>query len=60
MSTECEKCRGDGLVGAGEQPWLKQGAISTCPECSGKGQLADVTPEVPVESTEPAPEVQPE
>lgn len=39
--TQCTNCAGGGLVGVGEQPWLRQGPISTCPNCAGTGILVD-------------------
>ncbi|MES2216688.1 MAG: hypothetical protein V4481_05345 [Patescibacteria group bacterium] len=60
MST-CQNCRGEGLVGAGDQPWLKQGPLGTCKPCSGSGKISDevvpeATPAVDV-TPEAAPEV---
>ena len=53
----CPNCAGDGLVGQGEQPWLRQGHIVKCAQCSGTGKVSDGTePEV---APEPAPEVAP-
>lgn len=37
--TTCKNCRGEGLVGSGEQPWLRIGHVKTCPECSGTGKI---------------------
>lgn len=59
--TICTNCNGEGLVGSGEKPWMKQGKIVTCPECSGTGQMPEAvsvsTPEpepTPVDNTEVA------
>jgi DnaJ-class molecular chaperone len=35
----CAVCGGDGLVGAGDQPTLKQGPLSTCTYCLGTGKI---------------------
>lgn len=55
MST-CNNCLGDGVVGSGDQPWLKQGALRTCELCNGTGQINDA-PQVivPDPTQEPAP-----
>lgn len=38
MTTEtCPKCKGDGIIGAGDRPWEKVGATSTCDLCNGTG-----------------------
>src|ERR1035437_1580611 len=60
MTTQCDICKGEGLVGAGPEPHLKQGEISTCTNCSGTGQVGDETPEatpeeVPEEATPETP-----
>ncbi len=39
--TKCTKCLGEGLIGSGENPELKQGAIKTCDLCAGTGILVD-------------------
>ena len=41
MTTNCENCKGDGLVGAGEQPWLRQGRLERCTKCGGTGKVED-------------------
>ncbi len=46
----CNKCKGEGLIGVGENPHLKEGPISTCDTCSGTGKadenaIAPSTPE---------------
>ena len=48
MST-CDKCKGDGLIGVGENPHLKAGPVSTCDVCSGTGKIdgAEVVPDAP-------------
>lgn len=55
--TTCKNCLGDGIVGVGDKPWLKEGPQSTCTVCSGTGQVEDGSvesvPETPAE--EPAP-----
>lgn len=56
----CEKCKGDGIVGQGDKPWLKEGFNETCKECVGTGKTGtddeqEVAPEDttgPVEPTE--------
>lgn len=56
----CDKCRGGGLIGAGDQPWLKNGAVSTCDKCTGTGQVdesANTVSETPVEAPVEAPVV---
>lgn len=49
----CKKCVGDGLIGAGEFPHLKQGRVETCDMCGGTGKTASEVPveEAPVEAT---------
>lgn len=42
MTSECTTCRGGGLIGSGDQPWLKLGAVVTCKECGGTGQIGEV------------------
>lgn len=44
----CQKCAGDGLVGNGPSPHLKEGHITTCPDCLGTGQIQDA----PVQKSE--------
>ncbi len=39
MTTRCENCHGEGLVGAGDQPWLRQGPVTTCSPCGGTGKV---------------------
>lgn len=58
---ECKKCGGSGIVGAGENPAAHQGALSTCSECNGTGQVASVAPapEEVVPESQPAPEESP-
>lgn len=51
---ECEKCKGKGLVGNGDQPWLLQGHVITCPVCSGTGKQPEaVAPEAQTETAAP-------
>lgn len=38
--TNCENCHGEGLVGQGEKPWLRQGHIDTCKICNGTGKVS--------------------
>ena len=51
MIISCQNCRGDGLAGAGHEPWLKQGPIGVCTKCGGTGkiEIADEVPVAPVE-----------
>lgn len=37
----CEKCAGDGLIGNGPNPHLKEGHITTCPDCNGTGKVEE-------------------
>ena len=37
----CIKCGGDGLIGQGPEPHLKQGRIVTCDVCLGKGKITE-------------------
>lgn len=39
MENICGVCKGEGLVGVGENPHLKEGNISTCSACAGTGKL---------------------
>lgn len=41
MENKCENCHGEGLVGQGEQPWLRQGRTETCKKCGGTGKLVE-------------------
>ncbi len=46
----CKNCNGEGIVGNGDQPWLKQGHLHTCEVCAGtgkvsSGQAVEQTPE---------------
>ena len=47
MQTKCTNCNGEGIVGNGDKPWLKEGALSTCPVCKGTGTLIDETQDMP-------------
>ena len=49
MATQCDKCRGSGLVGVGENPHLQEGPVSTCDKCLGKGTLEAENVEKPEE-----------
>ena len=33
----CDVCKGNGLIGQGDQPWLRQGTLEVCKTCSGTG-----------------------
>ena len=39
--TQCPKCLGDGLIGNGDNPHLKEGRIVTCPDCNGTGLVPE-------------------
>lgn len=55
----CPKCKGDGIIGAGERPWEKAGATGTCDMCGGTGKVDGSTVEQenqPVEPKAPADE----
>lgn len=41
----CPKCKGDGIIGAGDRPWEKAGATSTCDMCGGTGKVDGSTVE---------------
>lgn len=57
ITANCPVCKGEGLIGAGDMPWLRQGPISTCGNCGGSGKVEDIAPEVVAEApTEPTPE----
>lgn len=53
--TTCTNCNGEGLVGQGDNPALKQGRIDTCSVCNGTGKVGepDVQPEAPAVPQEP-------
>lgn len=57
MDTEnmkrCPNCDGDGIVGSGETPHLKQGHIVTCTVCQGTGSVPvnSTAQEAPVDNT---------
>lgn len=42
MTTVCPVCRGEGIIGVGDQPHLRQGPLSTCPNCGGTGKVESV------------------
>lgn len=53
MHTEpCKNCNGDGQVGNGDKPWLKQGHLHTCEKCQGTGKVpvVETEPEAPAET----------
>ena len=54
MTTDCSTCHGEGLVGTGDQPWLKLGDVRTCAECAGTGKVSDGA--FPVSTPEVVPE----
>lgn len=66
----CKKCVGDGLIGAGEFPHLKQGRVETCDMCGGTGKtvtemnaadvITDMVTSVHKVETAPEPEIVPE
>lgn len=37
----CKRCNGSGLTGAGDEPWMHRGALTTCVDCKGTGTLPD-------------------
>jgi len=37
----CTNCNGDGIVGSGDQPWLKQGHLVGCKACGGTGKAIE-------------------
>lgn len=37
----CPKCKGGGIIGAGERPWEKAGHTGTCDLCGGTGKVED-------------------
>lgn len=47
-TTKCDNCNGEGIVGQGESPWLKQGHLEVCKKCTGTGKI-----EVPDEDETP-------
>jgi hypothetical protein len=56
--TECTTCRGQGLIGSGENPHNLQGAVVTCTDCGGTGKVADGF--APVSRTVPTEMITPE
>jgi len=54
---ECPVCRGQGLVGSGENPHLLEGLKKTCENCNGTGKVADGTFATPGFVPEPVAEV---
>lgn len=50
----CEKCNGQGLIGAGDNPHFLEGRVITCDSCGGTG----VKPEPVQQEAAPAPEPQ--
>ena len=55
----CPNCDGNGLVGQGPSPWLRQGHITTCPVCTGTGILNEDGTAHLNEEVAPAPAVEP-
>ena len=58
MKIKCTNCLGSGLIGGNkEKPWIHEGAMATCPVCTGTGMIDD---SVQVAEQEPvkAPEAQ--
>lgn len=48
----CEKCKGQGLIGVGDKPWERNGNVSTCDACAGTGKVVSAV--VPAhEQTQP-------
>lgn len=39
MNETCKNCTGEGIVGMGDQPWLRQGHLHTCEVCGGTGKI---------------------
>jgi hypothetical protein len=56
----CDLCRGDGLVGNGPEPHMKQGEVKTCPKCKGTGKIptGTVQEEPKVDAEQPLDEVE--
>lgn len=56
MSSICEACNGEGIVGNGERPTDKVGRLTTCSVCAGTGKSVDgeVTSSAPEEVVEPS------
>ena len=48
----CPVCKGDGLIGNGSEPHLKQGELRTCYVCKGTGKVSTETPKQVAESPE--------
>lgn len=61
---QCKNCLGDGIVGNGDVPHLKQGQIVQCPVCKGTGKVGDAPAEEQVapqaEPVEESPKAEPE
>lgn len=51
--TLCTKCNGSGLTGAGDEPWMHRGAVTTCADCKGTGTLPDAPTEESVDVPTP-------
>lgn len=54
---KCTNCDGEGIVGGGEKPWLRLGALSTCGVCGGSGKVGaeNAVAEAPVAPAEEVP-----
>lgn len=46
----CSNCRGEGLVGSGDQPWLRIGHLTTCKQCNGTGSSKGASDKEAVET----------
>lgn len=55
-NNKCSNCNGEGIVGSGEKPWLKEGHLHTCDVCKGTGKIveADATGTKPAQESIPA------
>lgn len=51
----CEKCKGEGLIGQGPNPHLREGRTEVCPDCNGTGQIVDEGGDAVAVDNSPAP-----
>lgn len=54
QQTQCTKCLGDGIVGNGDNPHMKEGHQHTCDLCGGTGKIDAQVTAAPVEETQTA------
>lgn len=51
MSQTCDKCQGQGIIGSGDNPHMREGRTITCDQCAGTGKIEDGTEAAAPEET---------